>query len=308
MNNESKAVKESQRENIQRILEHFLHALDGIRTSQVLLLPVLSQICVKSVEEFEEFVVSNDMKSEGEDGSIYYRVDATLDHEFRKKRRAYRQYTNAIDQTPRALFVAMFSAFDAYLGHLLRALYYKQPKLIDSSGRSITFSELVSFESIEDARSLVIDSEVEAVLRSSHVEQFKMLEKRFDIELRKGLDIWLVFVEAGQRRNLFVHNDGVVSSQYLKMCKENGIDVASTNVGDVLSIDQEYMKSSFLCLHQMSVKLAHVLWRKVCPEDRERADIALANLCFELLQQEKYEHSKPILDFFSKPEEISYCF
>lgn len=290
-------IENSERENIELILDQFLHALDGIRTSQILLLPLLSKICIKTIEEFDKFVESNEMKFREDDGSVYYRVDATLDHDFREKQRTRRQYTNAMDQTPRALFVAMFSAFDAYLGNLLRALYYKQPKLLDSSGRSITFSELVEFESIEDARSLVIDSEVEAVLRSSYIEQFRMLEKRFNIELRKGLDCWLVFVEAGQRRNLFVHNDGVVSAQYLKVCKENGIDVAELSVGDELKINQEYLKESFFCVHQMSIKLSHVLWRKVCPEDQEKADNALIKLCFELLQQEKFKLAKPVLDF-----------
>ena len=50
--------------------------------------------------------------------------------------------------------------YDAYMGHLLRAIFLKQPGLIASSQRTLTFTELVEMDSLDDARRVIIDAEI----------------------------------------------------------------------------------------------------------------------------------------------------
>ena len=135
-------------------------------------------------------------------------------------------------------------------------------------------------------------------MRKSHVEHFDILEKKFATDLRKGLTSWSRFVEITERRNLFVHCDGVVSSQYIKVCSENGVDVTNIQVGDKLDVDPEYVREAFHVITEIAVKLTHVLWRKVLPAEREKADTAIINLSFEMLQEEEYELAANILDLF----------
>src|SRR5690606_26404612 len=114
---------------------------------------------------------------------------------------------------PRSLLVSLVSHFDAYVGRLIRAIYLRKPELLNSSERKLSFEELVRYDSIEAVREFVIEKEVESVLRGSHVEQFRWMERTYDVPLTKGLDSWPLFVELMERRNLFVHTDGIVSSQ-----------------------------------------------------------------------------------------------
>jgi len=82
----------------------------------------------------------------------------------------------------------------------------------------------MEFNSLEKARSFILEKKSKSVLRKSHIEQFTWMEEKFKMKLRKDLQVWPCFVELTERRNLFVHNDGVLSNQNIDICKENNID------------------------------------------------------------------------------------
>ena len=111
--------------------------------------------------------------------------------------------TRSLVVLPGSLFVSLIGHYDHYLGRLLHCLLTLRPELLNATDRQLTFSQLAKFESIEDARSYVLEKEIETVLRKSHVEQFDWMEKRFSIQLRENLATWPRFVEVTQRRNLF---------------------------------------------------------------------------------------------------------
>jgi hypothetical protein len=125
---------------------------------------------------------------------------------------------SGINSVPRLFIVGLISAYDAFLSRLIRAILVTKPEILSSSEKNISFKELVAIGSVEAARDVVIEKEVESVIRCSHAEQIEWLEKKLNMTLRKDLKIWSDFIELCERRNLFTHTDGVVSSQYLKTC------------------------------------------------------------------------------------------
>jgi len=161
----------------------------------------------------------------------------------------------------------------------------------------LSFSELVAFDSIEAARGHIVEKEVESVLRESHSEQFDWLEEKFKITLRKGLSIWPRFIEVTERRNLFVHTGGQVSGQYLKVCQIHKFDCGETSKGGQLGVSSEYFEQAYEIIFEVGVKLAHVLWRKLKPDEVKSADQNLLEISYQLLCQEKYQLAKAILDF-----------
>jgi hypothetical protein len=120
--------------------------------------------------------------------------------------------------TSRAFIVSLVSQYDVFLSALVRCLFIAQPGLIQSSKKTFEVSEILAFGSMQEAKDAIADEEIESLLRESHHEQFSWLERRFNIQtLRKDLRSWPNFVEITQRRNLFVHSDGRISKQYLKV-------------------------------------------------------------------------------------------
>ncbi len=174
----------------------------------------------------------------------------------------------------------------------------RRPKSLNLADKSLTFSELQNFRSIEEAREHLIEKEIDSVLHLSHSEQIDWLEGKYNLPLRKGLKIWPMFIEVTERRNLFVHSDGIVTGQYLNVCQEHNVDLQKNICsGMELGVTREYFKSTYECIYEMGIGLAHVLWRKVLPNDRLNADINLNTICYDLLEAEKFKLACTLLDF-----------
>ncbi len=199
---------------------------------------------------------------------------------------------------PRSILVALVSQYDAFLGRLLRVVFIARPELLNTSEKTFAFSQVARFDSIEAMKEHVIEKEIESILRSSHSDQFKWMESKFTIPLRKDLESWPRFIEITERRNLFVHTDGVVSSNYITNCKNHDVKMEDNiKEGDYLNVSQSYFYESYKCIFEIGVKLAHVLWRKFLPTEMEDADSNLNNLSFSLIEKGNYSLAITFLDF-----------
>src|SRR5271165_3113111 len=139
----------------------------------------------------------------------------------------------------------LVSQSDTYLANLVRALYRVRPDILNCHAKTITYQELVRLGSVESVELALIESEIESLLRGSHTEQFKWLESRFDIRLRETDDKWAQLIELTERRNLFVHANARVSSQYLKVCKQNKVHLeADCRLGSQLSASSKYFQAA----------------------------------------------------------------
>lgn len=281
---------------IAEAVSEFLHDLEGIKSAEQIVCPLIQALAHETSKEFLQIVQPFKVKSE-DHGRTTYMVPFAAEKAFRSVRRKQQLTSSAFIQTPRALFVAMVSTFDAYLGRLLRSIFILKPELIQGSQRSLSFSDLVRLDSVHAAREHIIAEEIESFLRDSHIDHFHWLESRLSIPLRKDLPSWSTFVELTQRRNLYVHCNGLVSQQYLDICKRNDVHLDEVVIGMPLRIDKNYFYRAFSCLFEIGVKLAHVSWRKLAPDQIEAADKALNEVCFELLQNERYKLAHNLLTF-----------
>jgi len=198
-----------------------------------------------------------------------------------------------------SLFLGLFSAYDAFTGALLKAIYKKRPELVDSLNIQVPLNDLLKFENISDIKESVIADEIENFRRKSYVEQFEQLEKRFGIELRK-FDHWVQFVELGQRRNLITHCEGLVSKQYLKCCQTYQAELSpNLKEGDYLSVDYKYLNEAALIIYEVCAKLGQTLWRKLFPDELEEANNQLTDVIFESLRMERWERAIMLSEFAS---------
>lgn len=209
--------------------------------------------------------------------------------------------TAAITIIKRNFLVSLISQFDTYIADMMKGVFEVRPEIINASEKQLTFSELAKFSSINEAKEFIIEKEIETVLRDNYTEQFKWFEKKLNIQLRKDLPIWQTFIENTQRRNLYVHNDGKVSSQYINVCNENKVSLAEgLKIGDELPISFKYFDKSFKCLFEIGVKFNQVIRRSILPTELEHADNSFLNISFELIQNGQYDLAKILYDFSDK--------
>lgn len=283
-------------DNLHKLLRH----LDSIKDTLPMTFILLEPLHKKAKNKFEDFVEKKADKIEDENGDLSIAVKSEDSRIFEQLSKNLEISKIAMKIIPESLFVSLISQYDAFLNKLLRILLNTRPEYINSSERELTFSQLIQFDSIESAREYVIEKEIETVLRKSHSDHFDYLESKLKIPLRKDLPIWQTFIEITERRNLFVHCDGIVSNQYLKVCKDNQCNIGEINLNDRLYVDLAYFKKSYDCLYEISTKLTHTIWRKLIKNDLESADKSLNEICYSLLTSGQFDLADILLDFACK--------
>ena len=278
-------------------LKKFIRHIDSIRDTLPMSLLLLEPYNKKANEKFNDFLEKNVKEIEDDDGEKKLIVKVEDSKTLHKLESNAEISSLAYKIIPESLFVSLISQYDAFLTRLLKAIFEIKPEVLNSSERNLTFSQLVGFESVENARDYIIEKEIDTVLRKSHSEQFDYLESRLGLNLRVNLPIWKTFIEITERRNLLVHCDGEVSNQYLKNCNEHKCKIGNLKVGDKLSVSLEYFIDAYRALYEISVKLSHTIWRKILISDLKEADRKLNDVCYELLDAKSFELADTLLTF-----------
>ena len=287
-------------EELDKNLHKLLRHLDSIKDTLPMTLLLLEPHNKKANTKFKEFIEKNAEEIEDENGNKSISLEFEQLRVFDQLAKNSEISNLARKIIPESLFVSLISQYDAFLNQLFKTLFKIRPEYINNSERELSFSQLNEFDSIEKAREYVVEKEVETILRKSHSEHFDYLENKLTIPLRKDLPIWQIFIEITERRNLFVHCDGIVSNQYLKVCKENKCDLTGIELNKRLNISSEYFNSAYKCLYELSTKLTHTIWRKLIKEDFQFADEQLNEICYNLITNSQYSLADILLDFACK--------
>jgi hypothetical protein len=189
----------------------------------------------------------------------------------------------------KALFLNLFSDFDSFIGDLVSGVFFKKPELFNSLGKQISVSEILAFNDFDELKEKVLSDEIECLRRKSYIDQFTEIGKIFRVELKK-FDRWPQFVELTQRRNILMHCNGVISEQYINICRQEGYKFDSQiAIGTKLEIGRDYFISSINLIFEVAVKLGQTLWRKVFPDELEDADDHLADVIYDFLHEEDWD-------------------
>ena len=198
---------------------------------------------------------------------------------------------------PQSLFISIVSQFDVLVAQLIKFIYlYSENKLLESENQ-ISFREVLLIGDIDKIKEKFINDRIDSALRDSHSEQIRTLSKLIgDVTLDK-VDFWGDFIEMTQRRNLFVHSKGIVSSQYISECKKANkcFDVP---IGSILKVEEEYFNHAFYVFFCMGVMLSQVISRVVLGEQLlGEIDCVLNNVIYETICEGKYDISIRLSQF-----------
>lgn len=240
-------------------------------------------------------------QQKGEDGQTKVVVPKDKEKQHQHLERRVERSQESSKLLMRSYIVSMVSQFDAFISNLMRRLYDINPDKLNQSGHTMTFAELQGFPSIEAAREYVIESKIENTLRDSHQEQFKELASTIGVEKLNKFPNWPTFVEITQRRNLFVHANGIVSNQYLNICKAEGVDLKGVKKGDQLDVDRSYFLKAFDVFYEVAVKLSQMSLRVLLYKKDEtclaEVDKALKLSIHDLINDEHYDVAIELCDF-----------
>jgi len=283
-------------DNIKEFIEH----IESLANTQPLVMFTIENTSKNAKAKLDEFLDKNCDFDELEGDIKSYKIEAKNQATFTKLKKRFENVELSKKILPKSFVITLISVYDAYLGNLIRTMFYSKPEILNSSQKILTFADLMKYSNFDEAKAQIIEAEVEAVLRESHNKHFVWLENKLGT-LRKDLEIWPVFIELTERRNLFVHCNGVISDQYLTVCKEHGVTFdKDLKIGNELSASQRYYRNSFNCIFEIGIKLGYVMWRKLKPEELEHSDGTLNSICMDLIAEKRNELAITLLKFANK--------
>jgi hypothetical protein len=286
---------------IGKTLSVLVHKLRDIRDCAEHFVPMAERMRADSLTEVTEKITASVslLKSENKRDKVAG-LRRALEWMPRVERVAHANHGRVLTES---LFIGMFSAFDAFTGDLLRALFWKKPELFNGLQRQVSVAAIVQCKTLEELKASLIEEEIDAFRRESYADQFARLETMFGLKLR-AFPRLAEFVERSQRRNLLTHCDGIVTDQYVKACKTGGIESAE-KVGTRLDISSGYLLDSLDLLTETGIKLGQTLWRKVLPDEMEAADESLNKEIYDRLRDENWKGALVFSTFAKEQRKLS---
>lgn len=224
-----------------------------------------------------------------------------LDREsFREAYIAHEQYSHTrkgLAMLPSAALLSSVSAFDSVVTEFFRALLLLRPERYFSAEQTIPLSELTSAESFDRLKEKILEDEIYRLSRGSHDEQVKILETKFDVDIRKHWKRWPEFIEVFERRNLIAHGEKFFTDRYSSICSKAGHKSAETNRGKAVDLPLRYLDDAQDMMLEFSILLLFSVWRKQFKPDEPAAFETISECAYNLIVRKRYRVAERILSF-----------
>lgn len=198
-------------------------------------------------------------------------------------------------------FIGLLSSVEWFYSQVLHFYYDKHPEAAGIKKKTMTLEDLKTFGTVQDAEKFLIDSKIEEVFRAGFDAWMDILKDEVKLKLPYVRPFFNELLEVYQRRNLLVHNGGIVNSIYIsKVSSEISKDL---KIGDKLTITSEYLENAICKLHIIFTLIAAELWKKLEPNEESRADI-LNSIAYKNMNQGRWEVSEWLSCFIKDDENL----
>jgi hypothetical protein len=255
---------------------------DGVTQEKLLLLD--ENIEIKNI---------NDEASSDRGFQLIFHDNATAEafhSAIKKLNRGSRQIQRLYDVS----LISLISTVEWFLSTILHEYFDKFPDAVEGKEKVFSLLDLKLFDTIEHARTYLVDTSVENILRGSFEDWLQFLKNRLKLScgyLDADIDC---LTEAFQRRNLLVHNGGIVNNIYLAKVSPQFRE--DTPVGIRIQVDPKYLDKTITLFESSFLLVAAELWKKIDAEDDSRSNV-LIDITYDHLVAERWDIAKNLSYF-----------
>lgn len=245
-------------------------------------------------EMLEEFEVCDDEDASCRRISYKLKDSFSVDEEYEIDPNKAKVGATSLLQQPdilsESVLIMLMVKYEDSISRLFRYLIDKFPQAF-LSDKSITYSELMGMESnIDEIKEKFISKEIDQIMSqpiSCWYESFKRKQKA---KFLFADDLFVNFKEVYYRRNLVVHNQGIINDIYLSNIKNT-----SAKQGEKLRVDKDYLEKAF-SLTRLILLDTFFGFIKI-EEDKEQKDELISWIMdygYFCLAEKKWEQAKYI--------------
>jgi hypothetical protein len=168
----------------------------------------------------------------------------------------------------RSALISLVSAAEWFLSQVIRTFFDKYPGASGADAKTLTLEDLKSLGSIEDAQRYLIDMRITEIMWGSFEDWLKFLTGTVKLSASYLDPEKDALIEVFQRRNVMVHNNGLVPSIYMQ--KVPAELRKGVSLGADLTVSADYLAKSIDLVEKNFILLAAELWKQLNATDEKR--------------------------------------
>lgn len=204
---------------------------------------------------------------------------------------------NSVQHLHRSSLISLVSIVESFLSQLLHLFFLKHPAALNAKDKQFTFEELSNFSSLDDARTYLVSWKIENLLRGSYEDWIDYFRSQIKLDLSVITKHHDHLIENFQRRNLFVHNDGIVNKIYLSKVSKSLTKPEMLN--KKLSVSKQYLFSAIDRFESSFLQIAYELWAK-CEKDGESRHALVVHSSYDALQNKRWQVATELAGIIEK--------
>lgn len=185
--------------------------------------------------------------------------------------------------------------FEVLIASIIKQRMVLHPKSSDIEEKTLTLENIRKLGSFENAELFLIEQEVETIIRKSYTDWIDYLKKNMKLKMDYIERYNDKIIEIIQRRNLFVHNEGIVNSIYLKNIDPKLKE--GVKLGERLSIDHAYIDESIDIVEHAGTLLGLEFWSVMEKRSDERVKYTI-NKGIDLMSEKNGNSQKIYFNSF----------
>lgn len=198
------------------------------------------------------------------------------------------------------------NTYEYLIGELLRQHLRSDPDAAPKD-QSITYRNLLTFASLDEAKDHVIEKEVVSFIKNKNTsEQLTYIKDELHADLSSHFRKLPELKEMILRRHMIVHTGGIATTIYRReLSKIKGYKGTVSEVGSKLPLSSEYVEESWATTYSAGVILLHIVARRYAQtlhnkDDENVADDVLLDAAYQAIVNEQYGAAEAILLYASK--------
>lgn len=177
--------------------------------------------------------------------------------------------------------------FENTISKIFKADFQKHPNRISLENKTISYNILEISENIADIREHLIDSEVSSMMYKSASDWIEYLKKNLKLKLEYVTEKLPELKEIIARRNIIVHNNGIVNNIYLSQITSNDV-----KRGDLITVSRKYIDNAINLVETIGVTIIIEIWLKECRKDSNDFEKICETIYDEYLFNERWNEAK----------------
>jgi hypothetical protein len=186
--------------------------------------------------------------------------------------------------------------FESLISQLFKEDFNNHPNRMCIDKKSITYEKISLLYDIKDVKPYLIEREITEIIREDSEKWFELFKKNMKVKLIFLHKFQDDLTEIIKRRNLFVHNNGIINSFYINSVplkyKENLVK------GMTLDVDRTYIDNAINTIEYIGVLLSVEIWIHEMNDKTKETELIFNFITDEFLFKEKWELSLKLYELF----------